>query len=144
LVGALLLCIAPLWAQLGTVHVRVTRPDGSAIPHATVTLRDRWGKVLGTRSSNDVGEVLWTHLLRGDLYFVAEATDFYSDAAGVVICDGALEHRVAMRLEPMPEWERGRMLVTVEAAASMIDRLQIPICQVIDLPAPQSKPAARR
>jgi hypothetical protein len=40
MLGTLLMCIVPVWAQVGTVHVSVTGPDGSAISQATVSQKD--------------------------------------------------------------------------------------------------------
>jgi hypothetical protein len=141
LLGALLPFIAPLWSQVGTVHIRVTDPDGSGIPGATVSQKDAWGRTVTTVAIDGAGEFLWMRLPLGDWYFYAQAPGFYPAAAGVAICDRALEHTISLQLAPVPEWDRER--ITVDAEASMIEIIPMPICQALDLASPQPRPAAR-
>jgi hypothetical protein len=47
MLGTLLMCIVPVWAQVGTVHVSVTGPDGSGISQATVSTKGLLGSNRG-------------------------------------------------------------------------------------------------
>jgi hypothetical protein len=132
--GTLLMSIAPLWAQVGTVRVRVTSPDGSSIPKATVSLRDAGGRTLATVETNDAGEAVWTRLALGNWYFLAEIPGFSLAVAGIAICDHDLEHTIALKLTPIPERDLER--ITVDSAAAMIETIPVPFCQALDLPPP--------
>jgi len=143
LLGALLLSIPPLRAQEGTVHIRVSDPKGSGISNAVVSLRDGWGRLLATRSTNSAGELVWTRLPLGSWYFFAEAAGFYFDAAGIAICEGALEHAIALQLASAPEQGSRGQVDTVESANAMIEMVPIPVCQALALPPPQRTPPGR-
>jgi hypothetical protein len=77
------MAISPLWAQTGTVRVRVTASDGSINRAATVSPMNSWDRVVGVRSTDRAGEILWRYLPLGDSYVYAQATGFYPVRTGV-------------------------------------------------------------
>ncbi len=136
ILGTPLMCIVPLCAQVGTVHVRVIGPDGSGISQATVSLRDSWGRTLASVYTDRVGEALWERLPLGNWYFFAEVPGFNRVAVGLTICDRDLEHSIALRVAPVPEQDRER--TTVESTTAMIEIIPMPFCQALNLsPSPK-------
>jgi Carboxypeptidase regulatory-like domain len=140
LVGTLLLAAAPLWAQTGAVRIRVTDPDGRAIPEASVSLANAWDRTVGSASTNNAGEVYRTHLPFGNLYFSASTPGFYTYRAGIAICDGR-EQTIVVKLAP---WPRQGQQFVVYGPGFMVEPFPMPTCENLDLGSPRSKPPSIR
>ncbi len=135
--GVLLLAISPLFAQTGSARIRVADATGAAIPEAKVSLVDGLDGTVGTLSTDDAGEVLWTDLPLGDAHFFASARGFRHGGITVTIRTGDGQ-KVAMVLEVAP----------IEAQPDL-KTIQMPYSDKLDLlpepspPPPQPKPAKR-
>jgi hypothetical protein len=138
LVGALLLAIAPLWAQTGSARIRVADARGTAIPQATVSLISRWDGSVRTLSTNDTGEVVWADLPLGDARFLVWAPGFRLRRMTVTVRNGE-DQTVAAFLEVAP----------LEDVPD-VETFQVPNSDKLDLipelspSQPQPKPSKRK
>jgi hypothetical protein len=133
LFGAMLVAVATLWAQSGTVRIRVTDTHGAAIAGATVSLMDSRNRTLQTLPTNTASEVIWKNLPHGDWYFDVSAAGFYSHRAAIAICDSH-EQTIAAQLKPAPA-PRPEEQFRVYGPAPLLNVLQMPYCQILDQPA---------
>lgn len=99
-VGALALLMgAPgLWAQTGTVRIRVTDSFGSVVPAASASLLDANDREVLTLTANDAGEIVWTGLPMGDSHFRVSASGF-SDFLVNVTIRSAVEQKIEAPLK---------------------------------------------
>jgi hypothetical protein len=135
LIGALLTAVAPLWAQTGSVRIRVTDITGGGVPKAQVSLVDANEKPTRTAEANNIGEVVWTDLPLGDAHFLVSEPGFNSLRL-VVTIRNANEQTVDARLA-----------VGEERGLLEVQPVRVPPPQTLDSPslqAPISRPAKRK
>ena len=90
-------CSSHVWAQSGSVRIRVTDLAKSVIPGADVSLLEANDQPIRTLSSNDSGESVWTGLPLGESRFRVSEPGFTSRMVAVTI-HGAEEQNVEVRL----------------------------------------------
>jgi hypothetical protein len=136
LVGALLLGIGPLWAQPGSLRIRVEDPTGAVIPGASALLLESDGRIVNTKTADDGSEIIWTNLPLGYLRVKVSAPAFHSRQLTVNIRPG-VEESLKARLEVAP----------IEDVPD-VDIVQMPYSETLDLAPvpllPPTKPAKRR
>ncbi|MGD0134084.1 MAG: carboxypeptidase-like regulatory domain-containing protein [Bryobacteraceae bacterium] len=136
LVEALFLSIGPLWAQSGSLRIRVKDRTGAVIPGASVLLLEIDGRIVNTKTADDGSGIIWTNLPLGYLRVKVSAPAFHSRQLTVNIRPG-VEESLEARLEVAP----------IEDVPD-VDTVQMPYSETLDLAPvpllPPTKPAKRR
>jgi hypothetical protein len=91
-IGLLVTSLAPLWAQTGRLHIRVTDPTGAVVPTASASLLDANDRPVRVLPANDAGAIVWTDLPLGDSHFWVSAPGFNLFLLDVTIRSGVDEN----------------------------------------------------
>lgn len=95
LLGGLLSAVSPLFAQTGSVRIRVTDERGSVIANAQVHILNH---VDESKWTNDEGETVWTNLPIGNNQFSISSLGFKSKPVTVLIKSDS-ELKIETKLE---------------------------------------------
>ena len=144
LFGALLLAVAVLWGQTGTVRIRVVDANGSAISKANVSLSNNWNRTVRTLTTDAAGEVLWKNPALGEWSFSVGVPGFYPYRLSVSVCNNH-EKTIVARLQPSPE-PRPEEQISAGGPGWTVEAVPAAYCQTLDLPslAQQAKPAKHK
>jgi hypothetical protein len=152
LIGALLTAVAPLWAEIGRVRIRVVDMTGAVVPHANVSLLATDDRPIRTATADERGEVVWTDLPLGDSHLLVNAPGFNSRRLTVTVRD-AIEKRVEA---PLAIGTIGETVsidldqILAHGPGLLLEPGQMPYSQRLDSPpesaprSPQAKPSKHR